>query len=89
MWAVTLVEEKIINYITIIILHLCSCQSQQSVESKEFYELSELLNFEDIYLLRIIINYQTLLTKLVWSRLLDISLVLFLLFYGPRRRLSP
>ena len=56
MWAVTLVEEKIINYITIIILHLCSCQSQQSVESKEFYELSELLNFEDIYLLRIIVR---------------------------------
>ena len=55
MWAVTLVEEKIINYITIIILHLCSCQSQQSVESKECYGLSELLNFEDIYLLRIIV----------------------------------
>ena len=46
MWAATLVEEEIINYTTIIILHLCSFQSQQSVDSKECYELPELLNFE-------------------------------------------
>ena len=54
-------KQKHITYVSLflkkaIILHLCSCQSQQSVESKEFYELSELLNFEDIYLLRIIVR---------------------------------
>ena len=35
MLATALVEEKIINYRTIVRLHLCSCQSQQSVDSKE------------------------------------------------------
>ena len=30
-----------------------------------------------------------LLTKLVWSRWLDIGLVLFLRVYGPRLRLGP
>ena len=34
MLATALVEEKIINYRTIVRLHLCSCQSQQSVDSK-------------------------------------------------------
>jgi len=30
-----------------------------------------------------------LLTKLVWSRWLDIGLILFLLVYGPRLRVGP
>ena len=35
MLATALVEEKVINYRTIVRLHLCSCQIQQSVDNKE------------------------------------------------------
>ena len=35
MLATAHVEEKIIKYRTIVRLHLCSCQSQQSVDSRE------------------------------------------------------
>ena len=45
-----MLRREIINYVTIVILHSCSCQSQQSVDSEECYKLPKIFNLQRCFL---------------------------------------